>query len=36
LCWPRAVALDRAGNLYITDFGSGRIRRVAFSTSPGR
>jgi sugar lactone lactonase YvrE len=33
ICWPRAIALDSRGNLYITDFGSGRIRRVMFSNA---
>jgi formylglycine-generating enzyme required for sulfatase activity/streptogramin lyase len=32
LFWPTAVALDRAGNLFIADSGNGRIRRVDAAT----
>jgi len=29
LSWPSSVAVDAAGNLYITDQGNGRIRKVS-------
>ena len=32
LNWPTGVSVDRAGNVYITDFGSAKIRRVDAAT----
>jgi uncharacterized protein (TIGR03437 family) len=29
LAWPNGIALDATGNLYIADFGNGRVRMVA-------
>ncbi len=31
LCTPRFVGLDSAGNLYITDVGNSRVRKVVFN-----
>jgi hypothetical protein len=33
LAWPRAVAVDSAGNLYIADTGNHRVRKLVKATS---
>jgi uncharacterized protein (TIGR03437 family) len=31
---PSGMAFDAAGNLYVSDYSAGRIRRIAFGTAP--